>query len=228
MVRFDHPQSGQVIQSPLRVQGGARGMWYFEGSFPIKLLSDKEGVITDHYVMADSEWMTEDFVSFSTQIPFSHPEGASGRLVLERSNPSGRPERAQEVGIPIQFPRGESSEILVYFNREQVAECENTVAVSRTIARTQARAALQNLFAGPTWQEERQGYITPLPDGVTIERLVIQDGTAEVGLNEKLDQGVPGSCRRLIDTHRNWFKRVVVGYFQDEDAWLERISPPTS
>lgn len=50
-------------------------------------------------------------------------------------------------------------------------------------------------FPEPTWNEARQGYLTSIPEGVVIQRLVIQDGTAEVGLNEQLEEGVAGSCR---------------------------------
>lgn len=132
MVRLHHPRPGQVIQSPLRVEGEARGMWYFEASFPVKLLTEDGRVIAEHYAMSDGEWMTEEFVPFTAQIPFSQPEGGSGWLVLERSNPSGLPEHADEVRIPVRYLAGESSEVSVYFNREEVAECETTVAVSRT------------------------------------------------------------------------------------------------
>lgn len=197
LVRVEHPTPDQVVTSPLRVEGKARGTWYFEASFPVKLLSEDGRVIAEHYAQAEGEWMTEDFVPFTAKIPFSVPEAPRGWLVLERANPSGRAEWAEDVRVPVRFPDRESDQVSLYFNRQGVAECEETVAVSRRIARTPARArvALENLFAGPTRSEAEQGYLTSIPEGVVIERLVIEKGTAQVGLNEKLDEGVAGSCR---------------------------------
>src|SRR3989344_6164718 len=38
MIRVSAPMAGAVIASPLIVEGEARGLWYFEASFPIAIL----------------------------------------------------------------------------------------------------------------------------------------------------------------------------------------------
>lgn len=197
LVRVHTPLPGAVIESPLRIEGEARGGWYFEASFPVTLLSEDGIVVARHYATADGEWMTRDFVPFSAEVIFSHPGEGDGWLVLERSNPSGLPEHDDELRIPVRFSAGETMEVAVYFNRRGVAECEETVAVSRTITRTRRplRAALEHLLAGPSADEAERGHLSSLPAGVTIQRLVVRDGTAEVDLSPELEAGVAGSCR---------------------------------
>lgn len=197
MVQVRTPQPGQVVESPLRVEGEARGMWFFEASFPVTLLFEDGSVVAEHYALTADEWMTEEFVSFSSDITFSHPGEGSGWLVLERANPSGLPAQDDELRVPVRFSAAGTMEVSIYFNREGVAECEETLAVSRTIIRTRApgRAALEHLLAGPTPDEARQGHRTSIPTGVAIQRFAIRDGTAEVDLSEALEAGVAGSCR---------------------------------
>ena len=52
---------------------------------------------------ADGEWTTKDFVPFALTLNFAEPRTATGTLVLEKSNPSGLPEHAAEVRIPVRF-----------------------------------------------------------------------------------------------------------------------------
>lgn len=102
-VRIIAPQAGETIESPAEVSGEARGIWFFEASFPVKVL-DGDGVVLGAGVaQALGEWMTEEFVPFKAIINFSPPKFATGTVVLERDNPSGLPEHAAEVLIPIRF-----------------------------------------------------------------------------------------------------------------------------
>lgn len=197
LVRVHTPRPDEVIESPLRVEGEARGTWFFEASFPVTLLREDGSVVARHYAMAADEWMTRDFVPFSAEVIFSHPGEGSGWLVIERSNPSGLPEHDDELRIPVRFGAAKTMEVAVYFNRLGVAECEETAAVPRTITRTRdpARAALEHLLAGPTPDEAERGHHTSIPSGVAVQRLVVRDGTAEVDLSRELEEGVAGSCR---------------------------------
>lgn len=56
-----------------------------------------------HYAITDEEWMTEDFISFTTRIEFDEPETATGILILEKNNPSDLREHYARLEIPVRF-----------------------------------------------------------------------------------------------------------------------------
>lgn len=103
LIRIDFPRPNQTVQSPLVITGQARGNWFFEGDFPIKLLDNNDAIIIQGYATAKSEWMTEDFVQFEAKIEFDNPATKKGVLVLEKDNASGLPEYADELRIPVVF-----------------------------------------------------------------------------------------------------------------------------
>ncbi len=76
-------------------------------------------------------------------------------------------------------------------------DCSNVYAATRSFSFTKAvaRASLEALLAGPTEDEKSKGYVTLIPDGVLIQSLRIDDSIAYVDFNEKLENGVAGSCR---------------------------------
>jgi hypothetical protein len=102
-VMLDTPAAGSLVVSPLWVVGRARGSWYFEAEFPIRLLDANDTLVTWSSGRARGEWTTQDYVPFATMLNFSTPATETGTLVLERSNPSGLPEHAAEIRIPIRF-----------------------------------------------------------------------------------------------------------------------------
>lgn len=103
LIRVDAPVVNATVGSPLVVAGSARGTWYFEASFPVRLLdaNGKELVIAP--AQAQGEWMTENFVSFASTLTFETPTTKTGTLILKNDNPSGLPENDKEVRIPVQF-----------------------------------------------------------------------------------------------------------------------------
>ena len=103
LVRIENPRPNQIINSPLTVEGDARGFWFFEGDFPIKLLDEAGNTLLIAIAKAEGEWMTEDFVHFKVEIEFSVPEVKHGTLILEKDNPSGLPENADQLSVPILF-----------------------------------------------------------------------------------------------------------------------------
>lgn len=103
LIQLNSPQAYQEIQSPLLIEGRARGFWFFEADFPVKLLDGNGNLIAHGIAQAQSDWMTEDFVPFKATLVFKTPTTKSGWLVLEKDNPSGLPENADELRIPIRF-----------------------------------------------------------------------------------------------------------------------------
>lgn len=102
-LRVSSPVTDMVVSSPLVVTGEARGMWYFEANFPVTLLDADGKPVVSSYAQAQGEWMTEQFVPFRTELTFTAPASATGTLVLEKANPSGLPEHAGELRIPVRF-----------------------------------------------------------------------------------------------------------------------------
>ncbi len=100
----DSPAPGDLVSSPLRVHGRARGTWFFEGDFPL-LLKDAAGrVIAEKYATAKGEWMTEDFVPFEGTLEFKKPSSSDrGTLIFKKDNPTGRPEHDDALEFPVCF-----------------------------------------------------------------------------------------------------------------------------
>ena len=102
-IQVSAPSSGAVVRSPLRIAGEARGNWFFEASFPVLLLDAERRVLALGIAQAQGEWMTQAFVPFSAELVFVAPPTADGTLVLERDNPSGLPEHADRIEVPVRF-----------------------------------------------------------------------------------------------------------------------------
>lgn len=102
LIKIENPRPNQKITSPLRVAGEARGTWYFEANFPIKLVDRQGNVIAESFTQAQGEWMTEEFVPFEGKLIFTTSE-KQGKLILEKANPSDLPENSDQLEIPVQF-----------------------------------------------------------------------------------------------------------------------------
>lgn len=94
---------GQLVSSPFSVEGQARGAWYFEGSFPVKVLDESGKELGKGVAQAQGPWMTEELVPFKATLMFTRPTSSSGSLVLEKDNPSGLSQNDQKVVLPIKF-----------------------------------------------------------------------------------------------------------------------------
>lgn len=103
LIRVYTPKENETIRSPLRVTGEARGNWYFEANFPIRLYTEDGKEIAVAIAQAQGEWMTTEFVPFLATLSFPAPTTEKGILVLEKDNPSGLPENEAQIRIPIQF-----------------------------------------------------------------------------------------------------------------------------
>lgn len=102
-IKVESPLSGEKITSPLRVTGKARGSWFFEGIFAGVLLDGNRKTVGVGIMKAEGDWMTENFVKFSGEIPYSGQGTENGILLLRSDNPSGQPANQKEIKIPIKF-----------------------------------------------------------------------------------------------------------------------------
>jgi len=104
LIVLESPQPLDSLTFPLTVQGKARGYWFFEASFPL-VLTDSDGlIIAEGYATAQSDWMTEDFVTFEGVLEFTTPKHDDrGILILKKANASGLPEHDDALEIPVVF-----------------------------------------------------------------------------------------------------------------------------
>ncbi|MFH1968348.1 MAG: GerMN domain-containing protein, partial [bacterium] len=217
-------KEGQEKESPIMVEGEAKGTWFFEASFPIKITDEQGEVLGSSFVTAGSDWMTEDFVPFTGEITYASKTGGNGFLVLAKDNPSGLPEYDKEIKIPIVLTPVGYSNIKVYFNNNKLDpefSCNKVFPVEREIMKIEAigSAALWKLLMGPTEAEKNDGFFTSINQGVKLKSLAIdENGTATADFDEQLEYQVGGSCRvsaireQIIETLKQFptIKDVVI------------------
>lgn len=214
-VRLDSPAPGATVGSPLSVVGVAPGPWYFEAVFPVRLVDARGRTVADTFAQAEGEWMTEELVPFRAAVRFAPPGTETGTLVLERSNPSGLPEHAAEVRIPVRFRSGVA--LRVFFPNSardpDQLDCRRVFPVERRAAEVApgdavpgaeeertaalARAALEALLRGPTPEERSEGYLTALPERAALRGVTVEEGVVRADFDAGLEEGVGGSCRVL-------------------------------
>ncbi len=101
------PAAGAVISSPVTLAGSVTGGgWFFEASFPIKILDADGTIIGQGHATAEGgsgAWMTTGTVPFAATISFRTPRYATGAVVFEKDNPSGLPQNAGELRVSVRF-----------------------------------------------------------------------------------------------------------------------------
>jgi len=208
--------AGQEVAFPFTLTGEARGSWYFEGSFSVRVEDGNGDNVVEHSAQAQGEWMTEDFVPFAAILsPSVAIPSGEATLVIEKANASGLPEHAGAIRIPIRVS-GDTMAVEAYFINQnqdpQRLDCTRVDAVSRTVPRSvaAARVALEMLLAGPTASEKQAGFITVINPGVTVASLSIQDGVAHVTFSGELQENVGGSCR--VTTIRSQIEQTLLQF----------------
>ncbi len=212
---LDSPRPFAEVTSPLTVTGKARGQWYFEADFPIRLEDANGELIAERFATAqlgpedpDSTWMTEEFVPFEGTLEFDTPTTETGTLILQKDNPSGLTEHDDELRIPVRFENTRTGIISLYYydsSRDQdelgniLCSDAGLVAVEREIPVTQTpvQDAVSLLLKGEILPSEAdRGITTEFPlRGVELTGANIVDGvlTLEFSDPERMTSG--GSCR---------------------------------
>lgn len=106
------PLANATIVSAAAVAGSVTGGgWFFEGTFPVKVLDADGAVLGEGHVQAEpaDAWMSTGTVAFAGTVEFKTPHYATGTLVFSKDNPSGLPANAGEVRVPVRFSVGSST-----------------------------------------------------------------------------------------------------------------------
>ncbi len=101
LIAIELPFPGAVVGKQFSVIGKARGMWFFEASFPIEILDKNGAVLATGIAQAQSDWMTTEFVSFKADITIPATYVGVATLVAKKDNPSGLPEHDGSISFPL-------------------------------------------------------------------------------------------------------------------------------
>ncbi|MFH1551467.1 MAG: Gmad2 immunoglobulin-like domain-containing protein, partial [bacterium] len=210
LIRVNNPRPNQIIQSPILIEGEARGYWFFEATFPIKLINENGEVIVQYYAQTKDDWMTEDFVSFEVELDFEIINTQKGTLILEKSNPSDLPENYDELRIPVILEKTEKTlqTIKLYYYNPDLDKDETgnvfcskkgLVAVERKIpvTKTPIQDAIKLLLLGELTNEEKdQGITTEYPlTGFSLKGASLKEGSLMLEFNDPNNKTIGGSCR---------------------------------
>jgi hypothetical protein len=204
-IKVSKPLPDQIIQSPFMVEGEARGTWFFEASFPVKLLDANGNVIASHFAQAQGDWMTEDFVPFKSQLEFENPDTDTGVLILEKDNPSGLPENDAKIEIPVRF--GNQSAKIIEDTDPQKGEYF-VYSILKSIDIKNNVIIVEQLINGPNEKE-----ISPevkLSDGCKVVKVILEKPAEKETVTEiSIESIKPGSEIGIIFKSDNTARAII-------------------
>ncbi len=207
LIRIETPRPNQVVKSPLIIRGQARGLWFFEASFPVKLFDANNNLIATAVAQTKEDWMTENFVSFEAELNFSISEKQKGLLVLEKDNPSGLPTHADQLRVPVVLEKTGRKVMLYYYNPELDKDESGNVLCSRKglvgverlipVTKTPIQDTIKLLLQGALSEDERkQGITTEYPlEGFSLKGASLRDGILTLEFEDLKNRSGGGSCR---------------------------------
>lgn len=101
-IKVEKPVPLSKIESPVNISGFASGSWFFEGTFPIKIIDQNENVLGQGTAEALLNWMTEKMVPFEAKIKFEKGDAEVGFIIFSKDDPQGSG-NGEVYKIPITF-----------------------------------------------------------------------------------------------------------------------------
>ncbi len=207
LVWVESPLPNDTVINPITITGWAKGSWYFEASFPVKVLDANGKTLGQAVATAQDDWMTNEYVQFMSSMQFTSPTTATGTVILEKDNPSGLRQHADELRIPVTFGTEGRAVKLYYYspNKDRDARgnilCsrQGLVAVGRQIplTNTPIQDTIKLLLQGRvTEQEKSQGISTeyPLP-GLELKSANQVNRSLTLEFVDPQNKTAGGSCR---------------------------------
>lgn len=210
LIILESPKPNDVVISPLTVTGRARGNWYFEASFPIKIYDSTGKLLGSSHAQAEGEWMTTDFVPFRGILNFTSSATATGTLVLEKDNPSGLPENYDELRIPVRFNPAMRAVQLYYYNPDKDKDSGGNIMCSKQglvpvqrqipITNTPIQDTIRLLMQGDlAVQEKADGITTEYPlEEFELIGASLNDGVLTLSFKDPDNKTSGGSCRVAV------------------------------
>ena len=210
-ILISSPKTNEKIKSPWKIEGQARGFWYFEAQFPVDLYDAYNNFLGRAILRAKDDWMTENFVPFEGELSFSPPATSSGTLKFLSDNPSGLPENQKVFEVQVQFEKVPLKKVLLYYYNPERDKSEDgnikcsrdgLVAIEREIpvSKTPIQDTINLLLKGKenlTQADIDQDITTEYPlEGLSLTEVNLkEDGTLILKFNDPLNKTGGGSCR---------------------------------
>lgn len=202
------PKVKEKIQSPLKIEGKAKGFWFFEGQFIAELYDSHNNLLGKTILRALDDWMTENFVAFEGELIFQKSTTSLGTLKFLSDNPSGLKEKQKVYEISVQFEIVPFQKILLYYYNPEKDKDESgniqcsrdgLVAVEREIpvTKTPIQDTVKLLIAGQLTEKEKSQNITteyPL-EGLSLKGASLKDGILTLEFEDLNYKTGGGSCR---------------------------------
>jgi hypothetical protein len=100
------PMMGAQSKSPLVVTGIAPNNWYFEASFPARLVDLNNQVLAEAPAQAQTDWTVQGPVAFKAALSFVVLTETHATLVLQEDMPGENNPSPREVRIPVVLEPG--------------------------------------------------------------------------------------------------------------------------
>lgn len=208
-IRIKFPSADEILSLPILITGEAR---VFENQLQYRLMECDGNVLRNGIVTAESLDMGM-FGPFEVVVDIlSDPHGEYGCIEVFSASPKDGSE-INLVQTPIRFDMSKARRVHVFLSKDETGEdCQTVFPVVRLASSTPAiaRVTLEELLRGPTTLEKQQGYQTSINVGVSIQKLVIQDGVARVDFDSQLEEAVGGSCR--VSIIRNQIEKTLMQF----------------
>lgn len=101
LITVTSPLPGSTVSKEFKIMGSARGLWYFEASFPVKVIGKNGEILAQLPASAKGEWMTEDLVPFLAEVKIPGTYEGPATIILSKDNPSGLPEHDASISFKL-------------------------------------------------------------------------------------------------------------------------------
>jgi hypothetical protein len=101
LIKVKSPSPHDTIYSPLKIEGRAKGYWFFEGSFEVVLENEAGEALTHSLAQAQGEWMTENWVNFVATLEFEKVKEQKLYLNFIKANASGLKKHDRNYRMPV-------------------------------------------------------------------------------------------------------------------------------
>jgi len=91
------------ISNPVHIEGEADGSWFFEASFPIKIVDENLNEIGQGQAKATSDWATSSPVKFTADITYTKASSSKAEIIFAKDNPSGLDQNYEKFTIPVEL-----------------------------------------------------------------------------------------------------------------------------